>query len=295
MGLFSKIKDILFEEETVEIPIVDQKEEIRKIQKELKESKQPEEKKFELPKEKKEEIKEEKIISPKKEETKERDLYKSEPTFPFPLAFDEEPEIPSRTKVQMDKIKEVPKREKKEIKKVVPKKEEVKEITFERNTKPFKPSPVISPVYGILDKNYKKEDLVQKNKNDDLNIDKVRQKAFGQDKSLDADEIFVKTENGKTVDELLIDTLSINIDDIESKIEDKNNDNIIEDIKNLKKEEEKTSKKAKKEETPKEEENKKVVKEEVKKEKEDKDINDTLETDLFNLIDSMYDDEKDGE
>ena len=51
----------------------------------------------------------------------------------------------------------------------------------------FKPSPIISPIYGILDKNYKKEDVVQKKEvrlssgysRGSLNVDAVRNKAYG--------------------------------------------------------------------------------------------------------------------
>ena len=52
----------------------------------------------------------------------------------------------------------------------------------------FKPSPIISPIYGILDKNYKKEEIVtRKDKTSeseyrDSSIDKVRKKAFGDNK-----------------------------------------------------------------------------------------------------------------
>ena len=49
--------------------------------------------------------------------------------------------------------------------------------------KPFVPSPVISPVYGILDKNYSKEDIVDKRTDRRAkavdNLDRVRTKAFG--------------------------------------------------------------------------------------------------------------------
>ncbi len=51
----------------------------------------------------------------------------------------------------------------------------------------FQPSPIISPIYGILDKNYKKEDVVSKKEvrftssfaREKLNVDDVRDKAFG--------------------------------------------------------------------------------------------------------------------
>lgn len=53
--------------------------------------------------------------------------------------------------------------------------------------KAFKPSPIISPVYGVLDQNYTKDDIVPKKdvsisyhrKLDRLTIDDVRQKAYG--------------------------------------------------------------------------------------------------------------------
>lgn len=51
----------------------------------------------------------------------------------------------------------------------------------------FKPSPIISPIYGILDKNYKKEDVVPKNSvristysRSSVNVDDVRNKAFAE-------------------------------------------------------------------------------------------------------------------
>ena len=52
----------------------------------------------------------------------------------------------------------------------------------------FKPSPIISPIYGILDKNYKKEDVVQKKESrfsashsrGNLNVDEIRNKAYGE-------------------------------------------------------------------------------------------------------------------
>ncbi|MDD2518811.1 MAG: hypothetical protein PHI05_03110 [Bacilli bacterium] len=53
--------------------------------------------------------------------------------------------------------------------------------------KVFKPSPIISPIYGILDKNYSKDDISVKQKpisdvrttSNEISIDLVRKKAFG--------------------------------------------------------------------------------------------------------------------
>ena len=52
----------------------------------------------------------------------------------------------------------------------------------------FKPSPIISPIYGILDKNYKKEEIVTRKEvrlsssysREKLNVDEVRNKAYGK-------------------------------------------------------------------------------------------------------------------
>ena len=51
----------------------------------------------------------------------------------------------------------------------------------------FKPSPIISPIYGVLDKNYKKEDVREKRdvrissySRESINVDDVRNKAYGQ-------------------------------------------------------------------------------------------------------------------
>lgn len=56
--------------------------------------------------------------------------------------------------------------------------------TNEKKTTKFKPTPIISPVYGILDKNYHKEDIVTKKETsyksiDGLSVDSIRDKAYG--------------------------------------------------------------------------------------------------------------------
>ena len=50
----------------------------------------------------------------------------------------------------------------------------------------FTPSPIISPIYGILDKNYKKEEIVTKKEvrlsvasTKKVDLDYVREKAYG--------------------------------------------------------------------------------------------------------------------
>ena len=55
----------------------------------------------------------------------------------------------------------------------------------EEERKVFKPTPIISPVYGVLDKNYHKEDIVSRNDVKSSNekvepsIDSIRNKAYG--------------------------------------------------------------------------------------------------------------------
>jgi hypothetical protein len=51
----------------------------------------------------------------------------------------------------------------------------------------FRPSPIISPIYGILDKNYKKEEIRTRNdkthsNKEERTIDSVRQKVYGETK-----------------------------------------------------------------------------------------------------------------
>ena len=62
--------------------------------------------------------------------------------------------------------------------------------TYERKEEKttFRPSPIISPIYGILDKNYKKDDVVQKKEvrlsssfsRGNISVDDVRDKAYGR-------------------------------------------------------------------------------------------------------------------
>lgn len=81
-------------------------------------------------------------------------------------------------------------REEEKIIKPIPKKEEplpykgVKPVINDEPKKVFKPSPIISPVYGILDKNYKKDDIVTKKSprssyhSENITVDDVRKRAF---------------------------------------------------------------------------------------------------------------------
>ena len=63
--------------------------------------------------------------------------------------------------------------------------EYIKTDVITEEEKHFKPTPIISPVYGVLDKNYNKEDITQKKEtpitytSTRISIDEVRKKAYG--------------------------------------------------------------------------------------------------------------------
>lgn len=289
MSLVSKLKNILFEEEEIEIPIIEKKEKPASEKKPVYN---------ELPK-KEEVIKntnfedfynEDNTIKPKsevvtrqKEETvSEREIFKSEKTFNFP-AFDEEEFKSMAPKPRATNVMEYEKRknEKRQDYKA-PLKKEVKE------EKPkFKPSPIISPVYGILDKNYTPDEITSRSETVStrtLDVDSVRRKAFGtlEEKKEEVvkeeieDKIFEeKLEKARTIDELLKDS-SDEVIPLEEEEIIKNDETLDEDLF----------------ESFNEVESLEDI--EPKKEVSVED-DDTIESDLFDLIDSMYENREDGE
>jgi len=287
MGFMSKIKNILFEEEEIEEPI--KKEEVVEEAPKKEVIKREIEEDFEYKK-----PRESKPVEAV-EDLSDRELFKSESTFKFP-AFDEEefeqtmPKPRPTNVLAYEKKKEKPRREYSRYERVEP--------TQVIEKKKFKPSPIISPVYGILDKDYKPEDIMPKKKDNDiarpkvLDVDSVRKKAFGTleddiEKTLNEPTVTFyeepeeikqakKEENlkkeleekVKTIDELLEDSVTDEIPVIDA---DKNTN--IEDI-----EEEL--------ENYEEEETLAILDgiDDVEPNLEE----DTLESDLFDLIDSMY-------
>lgn len=222
--------------------------------------------------------------------------------------------------------------------------------------KPFKPSPVISPVYGILDKNYKKDEIVDKkdgmkrekivkpivHKVEDneenvevdvyeekntvtVDIDSVRKKAYGglellekqatsdtlEKQKAEKPEVDVKVKEvvpeEPSVEEQLDDDKDFEVTNVIDVSEEKDNIEekfpVKEEVKQKPKaldEMEKTNtlqilddiekelnsiKPISKEESPNEEDE---MKEHLER-------SDTLENDLFNLIDSMYEQDEQGE
>ena len=114
----------------------------------------------------------------KKPVIEEKKVLRREEKFVFPVYFDDK---------DFEKIEEKPKKIEQ------PKKEPVKKeiygtkIEKKEETRVFKPTPIISPIYGVLDKNYRKDDISSKkvarsefrDPNKPLTIDEVRRKAYG--------------------------------------------------------------------------------------------------------------------
>ena len=289
MGLFKKIKDVLFDEEeyTEQIKITPEMRNEETPAKEEKVQAVKVEEEVVKPKEKEERI----VKSPS--EVSERELFKTDSNFPF-FDFDEEefinqnpPKAPEREEVKPAPIQRPSNVFEFERKRKVEKRTdfgryEKTEVTESTEKRKFKPSPIISPVYGILDKDYVKTDIVQRKDVDKMDVQTVRNKAFApspvkeevherypetsfyeESETVTITEPEEKEKKVKTIDELLEDTSDVivdidhDLDTIEQKLRPSSTE-----------------------------------KEEVK---EKNNIEDTLENDLFDLIDSMYDSKEEGE
>lgn len=294
MGLLNKIKGILFEEvEEDEVVNTPKSEEKKPIAEKIEPQKKVEE--VETPKVN--------VVKPKAEveQLNERELFKSDNTSPF-FDFDEE-EFSNMSRVQKPKpstnVLEY------ERKKKMEKRYDMGSFTKVERTevvekKKFKPSPIISPVYGILNEDYRPEDIKNKSEvitNNTLDFNSVRKKAFGEEVKEEPKTTYYeetvtvklkendeeKKQKVKTIDELLENTSDVTIDVEEPKVEEKldaiNEDSEVNDYEKIDEDLEEL--------TPK----KDVEKTEYEKVEDD----DTLENDLFDLIDSMYDNREDGD
>lgn len=278
MGVFSKLKNIFYDEVEVDEPAKEIKID-KSVKKEIVEKPRVEEIKVVRQEEKREEPKREETPKENDNFGNERDLFRSERTFNFTQFDDDEIDLPPRRNVL--------EREKKVVK------QEVKEPVVEQ-PKVFKPSPVISPIYGILDKDYKKEEIAPKKVEvkettlsaNTVNYDTVRRKAYG---TLEDDlEDTLNKMNKLTPNDIQAEVQKIDSD--VNKLEERSNK--IEDLI------------TKIESSPEMNKNVSVgeLEDKVKLENfddttelsNDKTMTDsTLEHDLFNLIDSMYDDKED--
>lgn len=296
MGLLNKIKGILFEEveedEVVSTPKSEEKKPIAEKIEPQRKVEEPVEKS--VPK----------VTAPvketKTENLNERDLFKSDNISPF-FDFDEE-EFSNMSRVQKPKTTNVMEYERK---KRVEKRYDMGNFSKIERTevvekKKFKPSPIISPVYGILNEDYKPEDIKSKTDNvvnTGLDFNSVRKKAFGEETLGEPEATYYeesvtvkvkeneeeKQQKVKTIDELLEDTSDVTIDvDEKNSVEDKNDikaTDEVADYERIDKDLEEVTAKCD------------VNKTEMKKVEDD----DTLENDLFDLIDSMYDNREEGD
>ena len=290
MKLFQKIKEALFEEEeyTEQIKITPEMRNEATPSKEVKVEERP----------KKEVVKEKPVVEHQevKEPPKapvntvsERELFNTKPDSPF-FDFDEmefekhnsidQPRSSQVERSRQSNVLEYERKKKTERHTDYGRYEKIETIeTTER--KKFKPSPIISPVYGILDKDYVKTDIMQRSATDKVDIQSVRNKAFGERKEAEnpvttyyeetetvtITEPEEKQKKVKTIDELLENTSDVAVD-IDSDFEA----DTIEPFDDIK------------EDMP-----------EPKREERQPQVEDTLENDLFDLIDSMYSNKEDGE
>lgn len=316
MGLFNKIINMLSDEVEEDL----QTEEVKVLKdKERRVHEKEEPVAAEAPKEE--------VVAPKEEvkqvvkettEQNERGLYQSADTFKFPVFGAEEIEQTlTRSKAttydrpteRVERIERIERRleqsQPQPRREIMPTRIEEKKD----DKKSFRPSPVISPIYGVLDKNYSKEDVIDRTEEirksisrEELSYDTVRRKAYGtledeledtlmnlNKRNMDAvdqlEEEIKNLENPKKHIEQLLDelekTASLTVGDIEEAIKnDLSDPDDNDDIYAMDELEAMISGKAKSN-----------IEEELEdtNEIETKVNDEDLENDLFNLIDSMYD------
>ena len=289
MGLLNKLKNVLFEEEEIEVPATEVKEEAPKKEKEVFQKRDAVKMTFD----------DDDILS-------DRELFKAEPTFNFPMFDEQEFEQEKQEEVIPVKQEEKPVEIKTRVKTPIimdmerGRRSITRDVTRDnennqsrkrevsRNeTHTFTPSPVISPVYGVLDKNYKKEDIVLRSEEKKvIDVDSVRKKAFGTleediEKSLiTPSRKFYESDlpEEKSLDELLENTAEEIIPVIEEETQH--------EIPSFNIEEEPIE--SRREELE-------VLDRTQTRSLEEKLEDETLENDLFDLIDSMYETREDGE
>lgn len=195
MKLIEKLKNVFFEEVTDD---EDEEELPQTFAKKIEPKKAAEP--VNVDEIKKEENRVEEDFEDKKTE-EEKPPEKEEPSFPMMFDDDDFLEDSKPTEELEYKTPEVYKREDRTERELYQGKKELSYIESvrkpnysytksyyeEKETKGFRPSPIISPVYGVLDKNYRKEEVVSKKEvkisggRTNFDLDTVRNKAFGTD------------------------------------------------------------------------------------------------------------------
>ena len=299
MKLLDKLKNAFFEEEYVEV------------------EEKPKKKKIKRKVEPIEELEEEpiakKVVAPEREKKEDTVLREHTPEeiraeYKFPLVsdneFEEAPQEEGPLVIEEEEYHQEEIIEPVEVKKhILGKKKEKKPYGLDELDFPkkeyglyekkeertyFKPSPIISPIYGILDKNYKKEEIIPKKEvrltsayaRENINVDDVREKAFGATKEKEPE--IVEQEEEETVVDLSSENKTpevkeVTLADAEEYFEDLGLEYNV-DYKDTSKEKA-TGRRVKEDEN------------EEKPEVELDDDSDDSDDNLFDLIDSMYDKE----
>ena len=307
MGFMNKVKNFFYEDVEEEVDDYKPEEPKKKFNPFKKEPKVEE---IEKPEEVVKDVKQE-----ANNDLSERELFRAERTFNFPMdlgdeIFDEEEKVKETTEV-MPTISEPVKEETytrsiyRNISREEPKKEEKKK---------FRPSPVISPVYGILDKNYTVDDVVEADKTKEFSFDKkivdfdsVRNRAYKDldeelEKTMNNDIFFNLDEEQKEEENTAEEEINneepsviITYDEVEEEtpIEAEEVEFKEAEVKEIVPEESEEDTEEEKEEddlapdvkieTPKRSRRNRIDKEEKEKE------------DLFNLIDNMYNEDEEEE
>ena len=185
--------------------------------------------------------------------------------------------------------------------------------------KPFEVTPVISPVYGILDKNYTPDSVIERNK-DTADLGSQKKRLYGKEEKVEpkveikAEKVEVVVEEPPKEEEYIESIKNIIDEDIPKS---KSVEDMVEDTAEYEAVAPTIEYEEPEVETPVEEEQIYEEPEEVEEDEmeapsvsidtlidnpmEDEEeaprqeLDDTIETDLFNLIDSMYSKEDEGE
>lgn len=234
MGFLDKLKNTFFEEEYIEVD-EDEEEESKPIARKVEVNKEEETHNIHFVDEvEPEEEQEDEYVEEEANNSvslADRDLYKSEA-----IQYFEDDDFED-TFVQEPVVQEPVKEEPKLYGGEAPKKLYEPEFETEGPYKPyatqpvqtkFKPTPVISPIYGILDKNYKKDEITEKKDRPssyvsrrNVDLDYVRNKAFG-----------TKIEEEDIMLDSFIDDRNDVVQKEEAKVEEKieSDDNLLVDM-----------------------------------------------------------------
>ncbi len=258
MKLFDKVKNFFYDEEEVEVS----KEELSKI---TEEKNRVENKKNQPLKKEKKDDKPVEAVDNVDDIVSERELFKSESTFKFPIIFEDDDFSSEKKKNKGINVLDF------ENTKIKDKKPQ----DFEKQK--FSPSPIISPIYGVLGENYNKDNKVERDDNffnlydndETVDIDKVIGKAYGREEKRNQEKSSVVNEEKVVA------------------IEEKESIDLFKDLE----EEQKLEFEETKENEDLEYKSDYKMPDEVKMKSIDELLESTDEQDFYKLVDSMYDEE----